>query len=40
VILADDYMLLTTECIELGFHWILKDILKIKKSCGIQSKLL
>ena len=27
-------------CIELRFHGILKDILKIKKSCGIQLKLL
>jgi len=27
-------------CIELGFHEILKDFLKIKKYCGIQSRLL
>jgi hypothetical protein len=27
-------------CIELGFHGILKDIFMIKKSCGIESRLL
>jgi len=26
--------------IELRFQWILKDFLRINKSCGIQSKLL
>jgi hypothetical protein len=30
----------TFRCIELGFHGILKDFSIIKKSCGIESRLL